>query len=144
MRRELLHAAALMLGREMAKHCKQNVAQYVLRPMIERHLRAGKPYIRLGNLVIAAMPGECLDAGRSQLFQYMREVASAAPWLDEVYGVIVTDDARAEYYILRRGGGSELKAEGGPGEVAAAALAALCVGKVPIVDPGDIAAIFGA
>jgi hypothetical protein len=141
MRRELLYAA-VMLGREMPKFCKQNVVQYVLKPMIERHLRSGT-YIRLGNLVVVATPGECLEAGRQQLLRHMREVASTAPWLDEVYGIIVTDDARAEYYVLRRGESIELKAEGDPGEVVAAALAALCAGKIPVVAPEDTAVIFG-
>ena len=143
-RKELLYAVAVLFGRVMPKHCKQNIAQYVLRPMIERQLKAGKPYFRLGNLVLTATPsGECLAVGKSQLFQHMREVASAAPWLDEVYGVIVADDAHAEYYTLRRGGDPELKAEGDPGEVAAAALATLCAGKIPVVSPEDIAAVFG-
>ena len=142
-RKELLHAVAVLFGREMTKHCKQSVVQYILRPMIKRQLRTGKPYIRLGNLVVTATPRECLAVGKSQLFKHMREVASAAPWLDEVYGVIVADDAHAEYYTLRRGGDPELKAEGDPGEVAAAALATLCAGKIPVVSPEDIAAVFG-
>jgi hypothetical protein len=142
-RKELLYAVAALFGREMPKHCKQNVVQYVLRPMIKRQLRAGKPYFRLGNLVVTATPGECLAVGKSQLFKHMREVASAAPWLDEVYGVIVTDDAHAEYYTLQKGGEPELKAEGDPGEVVAAALATLCAGKIPVVGPEDIAIVFG-
>jgi hypothetical protein len=142
-RKELLQVVALMLGREMAKHCKQNIVQYVLRPMIERQLKAGNPYIRLGNLVVTATPRECLAVGKSQLFKHMRKVASAAPWLDEVYGVIVTDDAHAEYYTLRKGGDPELKAEGDPGDIAATALATLCAGKIPVVGPEDIAIVFG-
>lgn len=142
-RRELLYAVAVMLGREMPKYCRQSVAQYVLRPMIESHLRAGRPYIRLGNLVVVATPKECLDARRTPLFQYMHEVASAALWLDEVYGVIVTDDAHAEYYTLQRGGDPELKAEGDLGEVVAAALATLCAGKMSVVSPEDVVVIFG-
>jgi hypothetical protein len=84
--------------------------------------------------VVAATPsGESLAVGKPQLFQYMREVASAAPWLDKVYGVIVTDDAHAGYYTLQRGGDPELKAEGDLGEVVAAALTTLCAGKIPII-----------
>jgi len=33
--------------------------QSVLRPMIERQLRADKPYIRLGNLVVTALATLC-------------------------------------------------------------------------------------
>ena len=73
-------------------------------------------------MVVTAMPGECLDAGRSQLLQHMRRVASAAPRLDEVYGVIVINDMHAEYYVLKRGMEPELKAKGDPGEVVAAVL----------------------
>jgi hypothetical protein len=104
---------------EMPKHCRQNVAQYVLR-MIEKHLRTGK--LRIDNLVVTAMPGECLDAGRSQLFRHMQEVASAAPRLDAVYGVIVIDNTHVEYYVLKRRGEPELKVNGNPGEVVAAVL----------------------
>jgi hypothetical protein len=139
MHERLMYAVAVMIGREAQKYCKQNLVQYVLRPMIRRHL--GRPYIRLGSLVVVAACN--LDAGRPQLFRHMREVASAAPWLEEVYGVIVADDARAEYYVLRKEGGLELKAEGDSGEVIATAITALCSGKVSIVAPEDIATIFG-
>jgi hypothetical protein len=142
-RRELLYTVAVMLGREASKYCKQNVTQYVLKPMMERYLKSGKPYVRLGNLVVATAPGECLEAARQQLFLHMHEVASAAPWLDEVYGVIVTDDAHAEHYMIKREGSPELRAEGDPGKVVAAALAALCAGKIPLVSPEDVAIIFG-
>ena len=64
----------------------------------------------------------CLDAGKPQLLQYMRRVASAAPRFDEVYGVIVINDMHTEYYVLKRGMEQELKAKGDPGEVAAAVL----------------------
>jgi len=103
----------------MPKHCRQNAAQYVLR-MIEKRLRTGK--LRIDNLVVTAMPGECLDAERSQLFQHIREVASLAPRLDEVYGVIVINDTHVEYYVLKRRGEPKLKVKGDPGEVAAAVL----------------------
>jgi hypothetical protein len=141
-RRELLYAVAVMLVREASKHCRQNVARHVLRPTIEKHLKAGRPYIRIGNLMVTSVPRECLDAGKSQLFQHMHEVASAASWLDEVYGVIVIDDTHAEYYVLKRGGEPELRTKGDPGEVAAAALTALCAGKIPVVSPEDVAVIF--
>ena len=98
----LMRAVARVLECASLQHCRRNAVEYVLRPIIERQLNERKPYIRLGNLVVEA-PGGDFDAGRLQLLQRMRELASAAPWLDAVYGV-VTDGVRAEYYALGRGG----------------------------------------
>ena len=123
---------AEMLLRE-ARRCKRSVVEYVLRPMAERSLARGG--LRLGNLVV-----EVGDV--SKLHQRMRELASAAPWLDVVYG-IVTDGAKAEYYALRRGGEPELKVRGSLAEVAETAASDLCAGKIPIASPEDIADIFG-
>jgi hypothetical protein len=123
-----------VLLREASRRCRRSVVEYVLRPMAERSLARGG--LRLGNLVV-----EVGDVGR--LHRRMRELASAAPWLDVVYG-IATDGTSAEYYVLRRGGEPELKARGGLDEVAAAAAADLCAGKIPIANPEDIAYIFGA
>jgi hypothetical protein len=141
-RSELVRALATTIIYESLWWCRENVAKYVLWPMLERHLKAGKPDIRLGNLVIwVAAPGDGFDAGRQRLFRYMRELASAAPWLEVVRGV-VTDGTCAEYYVLR-GGDPEQKAGGDLGEVLPEALADLCADKVPVVAPEDVAAIFG-
>jgi len=137
----LMHAVAKVLECASLQYCRRNVVEYVLRPMIERQLKERKPYIRLGNLVVEA-PGGDFDAGRSQLLQHMRELASAAPWLDAVYGV-VTDGVRAEYYALGRGGDPELVMRSNLDKVAVAALANLCADKVPLADPEDIATVFG-
>jgi hypothetical protein len=141
---ELMYAVASALKCELLRRCKKSVVEYALQPMIERHLRARKrPDIRLGNLVIEVeAPGGGLDAGRSQLRQYMRELASMAPWLDAVYGV-VTNGVDAEYYVLGRGGDPESKTRGNLGEVAAAALANFCAGKVPVVSPEDLVEVLG-
>jgi len=122
------------LLRELSKRCRRSVVEYVLQPMAERSIARGG--LRLGNLVV-----EVGDVGR--LHQRMRELASAAPWLDVVYGIVV-DGTETEYYVLRRGGEPELKVRGSLGEVAETAAADLCAGKIPVVSPEDIATIFGA
>ncbi len=135
---ELIYAVANVLLFEFAQHCKKNIVEYVLKPMIKRRLG---PRFRLGNIaVLVEAPGGGLNAG--ELHQHMRELASMAPWLDVVYG-IVTDGTEAEYYMLKKGGVPELKVRGSLSEVAAAAAADLCAGKIPIVSPEDIAVIFG-
>jgi hypothetical protein len=141
---ELVAAVVSALEHELPKYCKRNLVQYALRPMMGRHLRSRRrPDIRLGNLVIEVeTPGGGLDAGRSQLRQYMRELASMAPWLDAVHG-IVTNGVYAEYYVLGRGGEPEPKMRGSLGEVAAAALANFCAGKVPVVSPEDLVEVLG-
>ncbi len=137
-RNELMYIMANTLLYELAQRCKRSVVEYVLRPMIKKRLGTR---FRLGNLVVLVeAPGDGLNAG--ELHQYMRELASMAPWLDVVYGII-TNGAEAEYYVLKRGEEPELKARGGFREVAAAAAADLCAGKIPIVSPEDIAVIFG-
>ncbi len=142
-RDELVRVLATEIIYESVWWCKENVVKYVLLPMLKRHLKAGKkPDIRLSNLVVeVATPGDGLDASRQRLFLYMRELASVAPWLEVVYGV-VTDGAEAEYYVLKSGN-LELKAKGDLGEVLPEALADLCADKIPVVTPEDVAVIFG-
>jgi hypothetical protein len=142
---ELVHAIASALERELLQQrCKRGVVEHALLPMIGRHLRARRrPDIRLGNLVIEIeAPGSRLDDGRAQLHQYMRDLASMAPWLNIVYGV-VTNGMEAEYYVLERGGAPEPKTRGSLGEVMAAALAKFCAGKVPVVRPEDLVEVLG-
>ena len=143
-RDELVRALATSIIYESLWWCKGHVVRYVLMPMLKRHLKTRrKPDIRLGNLVVEVVAGDdSIDVGRQRLFRYMRELASMAPWLKAVRGV-VTDGTCAEYYVLKKGGEPELKARGDLGEVLPEALADLCASKVPIVDPGDIAVIFG-
>jgi len=137
----LVHAVVRVLERASLRHCRRGIVEYVLRLMIERQLKERKHYIRLGNLVVEVAE-DSFEARRLRLFQHMRGLASAAPWLDAIYGVI-TDGVHAEYYVLGMGGSPELKMRGSLGEVATTALASLCADKVPIVSPEDVAAIFG-
>jgi hypothetical protein len=139
-----MYAVANALECELLQRCKKSVVEYALQPMIERHLRARKrPDVRLGNLVIEVeAPGDSLDAGRAQLCQYMRELASMAPWLDAVHG-IVTNGVDAEYYVLGRRGNPEPKTRGSLSEVAAVALANFCADKVPVVRPEDLVEALG-
>ncbi len=135
--KKLIYAVAGALLLEFEQHCRRNIVEYVLKPMMKRRLGAR---FRLGNLVVLVeLPKNGLDAGR--LHKHMRELASMAPWLEVVYGV-VTDGAKAEYYMLKKGGEPELKTRGSLREVAAAAAADLCAGKIPVVSPEDIADIF--
>jgi hypothetical protein len=75
---ELVAAVVSALEHELPKYCKRNLVQYALRPMMGRHLRSRRrPDIRLGNMVIEVeAPRSGLEAGRSQLHQYMRDLAS--------------------------------------------------------------------
>jgi hypothetical protein len=143
-RDELVRATAKALMREASRHCKKSVVEYALWPMVERHLRSRrKPDIRLGNLVVeVAATGDSLDASRQRLFRYMQELASIAPWLEVIRGV-VTDGMCAEYYVLGKSRDPEPKARGELGEVLPKALADLCADKVPVVAPEDVAAVFG-
>ena len=63
----LVRAVAKALECTSIQHCRRSVTEYVLRPMIERHLKERKPYIRLGNLVVVVeAPGGDFDAGGSR------------------------------------------------------------------------------
>ncbi len=135
---ELIYAVADVLLFEFAQHCKKNIVEYVLKPMIKKHLGTR---FRLGNLIVEIKTTNG-DLNANELHQHMHELASTAPWLDVVYG-IVTNGVEAEYYVLKREGAPELKVRGSLSEVAAAAAADLCAGKIPIASPEDIAVIFG-
>lgn len=142
---ELVAAVVSALEHELPKYCKRNLVQYALRPMMGRHLRSRRrPDIRLGNMVIEVeAPRSDLEAGRSQLHQYMRDLASTAPWLDVIHGV-VTNGIETEYYVLERGSTPQLKKEDNSlSEVMATVLVKFCADKVPVVAPEDLVEVLG-
>jgi hypothetical protein len=138
---ELIYAVAGVLLFEFAQRCKKNIVEYVLKPMIKKRLGA---QFRLGNLIVIVETKTTKGVlNADELRRHMRELASAAPWLDVVYG-IVTNGIEAEYYVLKRGSTEdpELKTRGGLSEVASVATADFCAGKIPVAGPEDIADIF--
>jgi len=73
----------------------------------------------------------------------MRDLASTAPWLDVVHGV-VTNGIETEYYVLERGSTPQLKKKGNSlSEVMAIVLAKFCADKVPVVTPEDLVEVLG-
>jgi hypothetical protein len=138
---ELIYAVAGVLLFEFARHCKKNIVEYVLKPMIKKRLGA---QFRLGNLIVTVETKTTKGVlNADELHRHMRELASTAPWLDAVYG-IATNGTEAEYYVLKRGSteNPELKTRGSLSEVATAATADFCAGKIPVASPEDIADIF--
>lgn len=142
---ELRHAFIEALKHELGRYCPENLVEFALTPMLERSVGEGRPDIRLGNLIIEVEPPKHdLSVGRSQLYRYMRDLASTAENL--VVRGVVTNGVEAEYYELRRES-PELKMRGMLHEVMSFVLTKFCRDRdrerIPIVTSRDLVDILG-
>jgi hypothetical protein len=138
---ELRHAFTEALKHELGKYCPKNLVEFVLTPMLERRVKEGQPDIRIGNLIIEVEPPKRdLSVGRSQLYRYMRDLASTVENL--VVKGVVTNGVETEYYELRREP-PELKMRGTLHEVMSFVLAKFCGERIPIVTSRDLVDILG-
>jgi hypothetical protein len=138
---ELRQALIEALKHELGKYCPKNLVEFVLIPMLERSVKEGRPDIRISNLIIEVeSPKRDLSVGRSQLYRYMRDLASTAENL--VVKGVVTNGVETEYYELRREP-PELKMRGMLHEVMSFVLTKFCSERIPMVTSRDLVDILG-
>jgi hypothetical protein len=140
---ELRQAFVEALKEELRTACRSRggLVDYYLIPALDRPVKNGRPDIRVANLVFEVEPPRAgLEMGREQLHEYLGKLRDVSEYV-KLHGVVL-DGLNAEYWVMESGR-LELVRHGGMADVVRSAIRVFCSEKIPVVQPEDLAEIFG-